>query len=498
MSEEAGQRTMLYFFEILMNMNKPVSLSYLMGHFTKRSFTAEMRFATGGTESGLRNLFSKYPSIFTLQGNCVGLTDWQTSNDSNSISRESSDSDLTNNNKNSFIPNVSAEMEAVKFFQDKFIKRSSREMAVKSLAGHLSQASLSIRKVVGPQLQFRSWLLRHPHIFEVEGENVRLQDDVAALILDVDLTENEILCCQNHTSQKSKSELMAIVFLGDLIKQHPGLKTTEIQDKIGLAPTEIQNFINSKNVENFVQTNSSFFSIENEVICEVKSPNHGLVRVNDLEKVEISEEENLAGAIIGKGRIYHIAKLWGIIDLGQHDHVFFDRSILPKSMLDLKKEYKVGQILCFKALPAPKTSRARWKAVKVWKPTCYLNNLDDLDKSMSEDTSKVEEEIYRLVLADHPIDDILSSDDENSWNDVYGETPLKNGVDEIKASELHSLESDEKADSVGGENNLNSSVQHSNHHHDSQAKNGHILKYVSVACQTHSTGDIIATQLYQA
>ena len=27
----------------------------------------------------------------------------------------------------------------------------------------------------------------------------------------------------------------------------------------------------------------------------------------------------------GSGVIYHVAKLWGIVDLGKHEHVFFDR-----------------------------------------------------------------------------------------------------------------------------------------------------------------------------
>ena len=56
-----------------------------------------------------------------------------------------------------------------------------RWVPIKSLAGHLSQSSPEVRNVVGPQLEFRKWLLRHPHIFEVQGELVGLRDGIAAV-----------------------------------------------------------------------------------------------------------------------------------------------------------------------------------------------------------------------------------------------------------------------------------------------------------------------------
>lgn len=72
-------------------------------------------------------------------------------------------------------------------------------------------------------------------------------------------------------------------------------------------------------------------------------------------------------ALINKcGRIFHIAKLWGIIDLGKHEHVFFDKSIF-KHVDDLQKYFKVDELLYFNAVLAPKESRAKWRATQVWK-----------------------------------------------------------------------------------------------------------------------------------
>ena len=79
------------------------------------------------------------------------------------------------------LPDVSIEMEAVQFFQTKLVKKEERWVPIRSLAGHLSQASEQVRECVGPQLEFRKWLLRHPHIFEVQGELVGLRDNLAAM-----------------------------------------------------------------------------------------------------------------------------------------------------------------------------------------------------------------------------------------------------------------------------------------------------------------------------
>uniref|UniRef100_A0AA85JB55 Egal-1 winged helix domain-containing protein n=1 Tax=Trichobilharzia regenti TaxID=157069 RepID=A0AA85JB55_TRIRE len=68
------------------------------------------------------------------------------------------------------------ESEAVHFFQQKLIKREERWVPIKSLAGHLSQATPEVRAIVGPQLEFRRFLLKHPHVFEVQGELVSVKE----------------------------------------------------------------------------------------------------------------------------------------------------------------------------------------------------------------------------------------------------------------------------------------------------------------------------------
>lgn len=71
MADEAGQKAMLYFIEVLMNSNVPMSMSQLAGRFGGRSFTPDMRTAAGGNEDGLRAFLTKYPSLFHIEGGCL-------------------------------------------------------------------------------------------------------------------------------------------------------------------------------------------------------------------------------------------------------------------------------------------------------------------------------------------------------------------------------------------------------------------------------------------
>ncbi|VDD83588.1 unnamed protein product [Mesocestoides corti] len=81
------------------------------------------------------------------------------------------------------LTNFALETEAVKFFQQRLSRREERWVPIKSLAGHLSQASAEVRSIVGPQLEFRRFLLKHPHVFEIQGDLVGLKDSFSATCL---------------------------------------------------------------------------------------------------------------------------------------------------------------------------------------------------------------------------------------------------------------------------------------------------------------------------
>ena len=82
--------------------------------------------------------------------------------------------------------------------------------------------------------------------------------------------------------------------------------------------------------------------------------------VNNYSRLEIVK-------YTGKGVIFHLEKKWGIIDLGDHDHVFFDLSIMLGNVEDLREFFRIGENLAFEAVKAVKPSRANWKATSIWK-----------------------------------------------------------------------------------------------------------------------------------
>ena len=74
------------------------------------------------------------------------------------------------------------EQEAVAFFRKQMGKREEDWLPIVSVAGHASQSSGDVRKFVGPQNEFRAFLLKYPHVFCVRDElcGLRGKADVSA------------------------------------------------------------------------------------------------------------------------------------------------------------------------------------------------------------------------------------------------------------------------------------------------------------------------------
>ena len=62
------------------------------------------------------------------------------------------------------------EQEAIAFFRKQISKREEDWLPIVSVAGHASQSSSDVRKFVGPQNEFKSFLVKYPHIFVVRDE----------------------------------------------------------------------------------------------------------------------------------------------------------------------------------------------------------------------------------------------------------------------------------------------------------------------------------------
>lgn len=293
-------------------------------------------------------------------------------------------------------------------------------MAITSLAGHLSQAPAEIRECVGPQNEFKQWILRHPLIFEIKADMVGLKDNITYSAVNPNAEplpedgalssrfnqEKDQLLIQNTPKLKKRpksldmleprsptisprspmvrsaatpnsssarsgptemtaNQYKAVMFIKGILEKKGDMKLSSLTGHFSQAPESLRNTIGwtKQDLEKFLQSHSNIFLVsEDETVSVIKNARLNVFITGS--RPQASPKPTVTGR---KGRIYHIAKLWGIIDLGRHEHVFIDRSIFGKHIDDLNKLLHVGEMVCFDAIPAPKGSRARWRATKVWK-----------------------------------------------------------------------------------------------------------------------------------
>ena len=218
-----------------------------------------------------------------------------------------------------------------------------------------------------------------------------------------------------------------------------------------------------------------------------------------------------------KGPVYHLAKLWGIIDLGRHEHVFFDRSILPDGYDDLVRHFKIGQILRFNAVRAARGSRARWRATHIWRDGEDIRSMYGTNSTFTLtgfNPSGLDDEVNKLLPNANTNANSNLSNDSYAYVDASqsntGCIPVwtvnthseGDGADEKGIPTLTMVsESKYMQKSVSKDNkklipgymlvpteNCRSKTLH---------VNGSSQTTREIGCQTISTGDIMATQLYQ-
>ena len=623
MSDEPGHKAMLYFLEVLMNSTGPLTISQLAGRFGSTSFTAEMRAAAGGNESGLRQFLLKYPSLFTIRGNMVSLCDGKDDDDDvdgdvvslNDVPTTCSvqtpgtnaQSNVTSSSSAGTrrgLPDVSVEMEAVQFFRAQLARRDDRWVPIKSLAGHLSQTTPEIRSVVGPQLEFRRWLLRHVHIFDVQGDMVALCDGLPGVIPtggsgtqpqtpqrritfdipDVDhppapaapktpppqrraassksasstssslhrshsFSENRNSSQSNITASQTAAkradapvtmtanEYKAVMFVKDVLERRGPLTIAALSAQAVPSTESVKTTLGSTSSEfsAFVRKHPGIFEVDGEVISLVKNAKLSVIITGSRPAAPppAAPAAPPGRSLTGKGKIFHVAKLWGIIDLGEHEHVFFDRSIMRRPMDDLQRHFHTGETLCFHAVLAHKSSRARWKATHVWTESEQepsVSSTEDVTETYPRHSASSSSLTQAATIEDEMNEFLPKPDRESVSSDpsaVFSDADLSGAGSvsiwnfrqdeertgrasvtvvpenyQLSASALSDLRF---APDFG---KVNSPTVRGAVSSDGLAvSNGPLSgkmpsapkpkKFVSVSCQTISTSDIIATQLYQ-
>lgn len=124
--------------------------------FGTKDFTKEMRGIVGASRNGLKKFLQSYPSLFTIEGDKVYLT--QLNQDSNQSVRDY--------NK-----------EAVEYFTQKLLQFGASLVPIRNLFGYRSQASQEVRHVSGKNTkEFKQFLSAHEDVFELlDDEHVVLK-----------------------------------------------------------------------------------------------------------------------------------------------------------------------------------------------------------------------------------------------------------------------------------------------------------------------------------
>lgn len=127
--------TLMFFFEKLLEKGGPRTLHDLSCQFGTKGFSKEMRQIAGGSQSGLKKFLQQYPSLFTVDGEWVSITQTikvqGTNNDGSAADRDYA-------------------IEAVEYFKNKLRQYGAgTEVPIKSLLGHRSQAPPEVRQISG-------------------------------------------------------------------------------------------------------------------------------------------------------------------------------------------------------------------------------------------------------------------------------------------------------------------------------------------------------------
>ncbi|KAL4226799.1 hypothetical protein ACF0H5_014778 [Mactra antiquata] len=590
MADDPSHKAMLYFLEILMNSGVPLTISQLAGRFGSKSFTPEMRQSCGGNEAGLKKFLLKFPSLFCVNGNLVSLNDGTANLGKNF--RESSPASTTSDvsveteavqyfrqkmirKGEKWLPVLSLaghlsqatpDIRECVGPQNQFKEWLERHPLIFDIKGDMvalkdninysavnpSGESLELDTVhfaanprystgdLNPRFSGSDQLPRTPKA-KRRPKSIEIPPNSPKPSLPRTPSFNNPNFQQTPTPISAKAgpatmtanEYKAVMFLKGIIEKKGEMKLNGLTGHFSQAPESLRNTIgwSKPELEKFVRSHANIFVIsEDETVSVIKNARLNVIITGSRPSANAAKSGKT-----GKGRVYHVAKLWGIVDLGKHEHVFIDRTIFGKHIDDLNKLLTVGEMVCFESIPAPKGSRARWRATKVWKEHESIEDLidkvtsrlsvsfDSLREPMTPTTplpisdAHIDEEIRRMIPELNDSSVIQSplnvggvkysfSDAAPSgagvvpvWNFRHQELSAMRDIDDLDLSD----DSDSPSLTMVAEKYyMNRSVlgDSSKRETADDTVNGSTTdgkkRTATIGCQTIVTGEVLATQLF--
>lgn len=170
-----AHQAILFMLDVLMrNDSQALTIAQLYDSFGDKTFTPQMLRAVGGNEQGLKQFLLRYPSLFTIMGDTVSANSGNSMRitpDRQYLKRnKSKEEEIAQTIEYDSKTMKEIEQEAIAFFKKQMTKREEDWLPIVSVAGHASQSSADVRKYVGPQNEFKTFLQKYPNVFVVRDE----------------------------------------------------------------------------------------------------------------------------------------------------------------------------------------------------------------------------------------------------------------------------------------------------------------------------------------
>jgi hypothetical protein len=328
------------------------------------------------------------------------------------------------------------------------------------------------------------------------------------------------------------NEYKAVMYIKSIIEKKGKIKLHNLTGHFSQAVESVRNTIGwtKMELEEFLLKNQNMFTIDEEEYVGIKKT----PKLHVIITGSRPQGQSVQTLTSRKGKIFHVAKLWGIIDLGKHEHVFFDRSIYSKDCEDLQHDFQVGEILNFNAILAPKDSRAKWKATQIWRDgevhADTGRSVTFSDSGPVSPSTSIEEEISRLLPNDFDPAEIMKQLKDDPFSDATpsgtGSVPVWNtrpkdrsrirstsdlpeispsismvpesyfmyasSMEDVQSALPDYIQLPDPSDVVSPMK----SKSFLNHKDVTQNGDDGMPSFRDIGCQTISTGEVLATQLY--
>ena len=173
MTDSFAHEAILFFLDVLYRYEGPVEIPELVVHLRDKECTDGIRGAVADCEDGIRKFLLRFPSLFIVKGDAVTA---QMASGAGAGGGLGPGGDRATGSAT--YGGSTVEAEAVNYFKLKMAKKEEKFLPIVSVAGYSSQSSMDVRKFVGPQTDFKKFLLKYPEVFEVQGEYVALRERV--------------------------------------------------------------------------------------------------------------------------------------------------------------------------------------------------------------------------------------------------------------------------------------------------------------------------------